>query len=246
MAQTSVGILLFIIVELALCPESASRLLRQNIVDSLELLQKAFTIPFGHHLASTNELSEETMEEVREIVQVKVLALLAEQTELLTEANSEPMLWKPPFSNTKYEAVLDSCFRPLNNNNVLFKLVRWYAYRIKSQKLDTTNTVDIRDANGQSSRTLNDEESTHRRWVNASNQFQRSVDDTFETLQVLFGESFIYADQKQTALYMQMKEAFRIADKDGSGEIDADEVTVMLDVTGYRLHIPLVWLHIIF
>lgn len=39
----------------------------------------------------------------------------------------------------------------------------------------------------------------------------------------------MHADAEQTALFMQMKEAFRLVDKDCSGEIDTDEVAVLLE-----------------
>ncbi|KAJ0393130.1 hypothetical protein ATCC90586_010713 [Pythium insidiosum] len=227
MAQTSVGILLFIVMELALCPESASGLLRENIQKTLHELHKCFETLFGHHLSSTEEMSAEKLEEIRLILQVKVPALLVEQEKLLTEANVEPMLWKPAFSYQKYESVLDSCYRLLNNNNLLFKLVRWFNYRVESKKVDLSNTVDIRDADGGASDS--GEQCTHQKWQAASHKFQKAVGDSFDTLDKLFGDGFLYADPEQTALFMQMKEAFRLADKDCSGEIDAEEVAVMLE-----------------
>ncbi|KAF4323214.1 hypothetical protein BBO99_00002760 [Phytophthora kernoviae] len=230
LAQTSVGLVLFIVVEMAMCPESATSLLRKNIQQTLKLQQKAFEILFGHHLSSSDEMSTETMEEVRDILQVKIPAQLVEQQVLLKEAEAEPQLWRPTFSKQKYEAVLDSSHRLLNNNNLLFKLVRWYNYRVQ-QHLAQTNSVDIRDMGTESARVFdtNGGRTTHSKWQEASNQFLSSVGDTFNTLQILFGESFLYSDPDQTAIFMQMKEAFRVADKDCSGEIDADEVAVMLE-----------------
>ncbi|RQM23455.1 hypothetical protein B5M09_010372 [Aphanomyces astaci] len=67
-------------------------------------------------------------------------------------------------------------------------------------------------------------------WGFSTAQASRAIHDTFDTLHDLFGESFTYADGDQTALFMQMKEAFRLADKDCSGEIDADEVKSMLEM----------------
>ncbi|KAL4147575.1 hypothetical protein PRNP1_011331 [Phytophthora ramorum] len=231
LAQTSVGLVLFIVVEMAMCPESATSLLRKNIQQTLKLQQKAFEILFGHHLSSSGQMSEETIEEVRDILQVQIPAQIVEQRALLKEAEAEPQMWRPAFSKQKYESVLDSMDRLLNNNNLLFKLVRWYNYRVK-QNLAQTNSVDIRDMGTESARVFdtNGGHTTHSRWQEASNQFLSSVGDTFNTLQMLFGESFLYSDPDQTAIFMQMKEAFRVADKDCSGEIDADEVAVMLEM----------------
>ncbi|KAG6582844.1 putative transmembrane protein [Phytophthora cinnamomi] len=230
LAQTSVGLVLIIVLEMAMCPESALSLLRKNIQQTLKLQQKAVEILFGHHLSSSGEMSEETMEEVRDILQVQIPAQLVEQQELLIEAETEPQMWRPAFSKQKYEAVFDSTTRLLNNNNLLFKLVRWYNYRVK-QNLTQTNTVDIRDSDteGASVFNANGSKTTHTKWQEASNHFLSAVDDTFNTLQMLFGESFLYSDPDQTAIFMQMKEAFRLADQDCSGEIDADEVAAMLE-----------------
>ncbi|KAE9351590.1 hypothetical protein PF008_g5868 [Phytophthora fragariae] len=230
LAQTSVGLVLIIVLEMAMCPESATSLLRKNIQQTLKLQQKAFEILFGHHHSSSGEMSEETMEEVRDILQVQIPAQLVEQQSLLKEAETEPQMWRPAFSKQKYEAVFESTNRLLNNNNLLFKLVRWYNYRMK-QNLTQTNAVDIRDMGTESARVFdtNGGKTTHTKWQEASNQFLSAVDDTFNTLQMLFGESFLYSDPDQTAIFMQMKEAFRVADKDCSGEIDADEVAVMLE-----------------
>ncbi|KAG3034660.1 hypothetical protein PC121_g19751 [Phytophthora cactorum] len=230
LAQTSVGLVLFIVLEMAMCPESATSLLRKNIQHTLKLQQKAFGILFGHHLSSSGQMSDETVEEVRDILQVQIPAQLVEQQALLKEAEAEPQMWRPAFSKQKYEAVFHSTTRLLNNNNLLFKLVRWYNYRVK-QNLAQSNSVDIRDMGTESARVFdtNGGRTTHTRWQEASNQFLSAVDDTFNTLQMLFGESFLYSDPDQTAIFMQMKEAFRVADRDCSGEIDADEVAVMLE-----------------
>lgn len=228
LAQTSVGIILFILVELALCPESATSLLRSNIQETLKQLQKSFEVLFGHHLSSSDVIDEETMDELRYILQVKVPALLVEQRKLLQEANAEPMMWRPAFSYQKYEAVLDNSHRLLNNNNLLYKLVRWFNFRVKQHKVNLKNAVDIRDG-GAEKLNENNGDNIYRQWASASHQFQSSVTDAFMTLQMLFSDGFLYSDPEQTAIFMQMKEAFRLADKDCSGEIDADEVSVMLE-----------------
>ncbi|RLN49624.1 hypothetical protein BBJ28_00002643 [Nothophytophthora sp. Chile5] len=231
LAQTSVGIVLFIVVELALCPESATSLLRKNIQQTLKLQLEAFEVLFGHHLTSSGSMDADTMETLREILQVKIPAQHEEQTKLLSEAQTEPLLWRPAFSLQKYEKVLHSSRRLLNNNNLLFKLVRWFSFRVEHHHVQL-NAVDIRDScetSGGFEENGKDIETTHTKWKLATTQFQSSVVDSFSTLQMLFGDSFLYSDPDQTAVFMQMKEAFRMADKDCSGEIDAEEVAVMLE-----------------
>ncbi|KAI9983686.1 hypothetical protein PInf_007753 [Phytophthora infestans] len=101
LAQTSVGLVLFIVLEMAMCPESATSLLRKNIQQTLKLQQKAFGILFGHHLSSSGQMSNETMEEVRDILQVQIPAQLVEQRALLKEAEAEPQMWRLAFSKQK-------------------------------------------------------------------------------------------------------------------------------------------------
>uniref|UniRef100_K3WVI3 EF-hand domain-containing protein n=1 Tax=Globisporangium ultimum (strain ATCC 200006 / CBS 805.95 / DAOM BR144) TaxID=431595 RepID=K3WVI3_GLOUD len=227
LAQTSVGILLFLLVELALLPESATRMLRRNIQDTLAELQKSFDVLFGHHMSSSDVIGEEILADLRDILTVKIPKLLAEQEKLLGEANAEPSLWRPPFSSQKYESVLKLSKRLLSNNNLLFKLVSWFNFRVKQNKVNLKNTVDIRD--GGDDNTYDDGDATcYQKWAAASSQFQTSMMDTFATLNTLFGDGFVYAEPEQTAIFMQIKEAFRLADRDCSGEIDSDEVMMML------------------
>ncbi|KAF1781359.1 EF-Hand 1, calcium-binding site [Phytophthora cactorum] len=210
LAQTSVGIVLFIIVELMIYPKSAMYLLRRNIQKTLKLQLEAFEVLFGHHLTKSSSMDAETMEHLREILQVKIPAKHAEQASLLAEAQAEPLMWRPAFSTQKYEKVLESSRRLLNNNTLLFKL-----YRHSDSLTATIPSVDSK--------------STHAKWQLATGQFQTAVTDSFKTLEMLFSDAFLYSEPDQTAIFMQMKEAFRLADKDCSGEIDADEVADMLE-----------------
>lgn len=227
LAQTSVGIILFLLVELALCPESAGRMLRRNIQDTLTQLQKSFDVLFGHHMSSSDIIDDKMLDELRDILTVKIPKLLAEQEKLLGEANAEPSLWRPAFSSQKYASVLKLSKRLLSNNNLLFKLVSWFNFRVKQNKVNLKNAVDIRDGGDDNSYDDGDKTS-YQKWASASSQFQTSITDTFATLNTLFGDGFVYAEPEQTAIFMQIKEAFRLADRDCSGEIDSDEVMSML------------------
>ncbi|KAL4147610.1 hypothetical protein PRNP1_011364 [Phytophthora ramorum] len=189
LAQTSVGIVLFIVVELLLFPKSATHLLRRNIQKTLKLQLEVFEVLFGHHLTSSSTMDADTTERLREILQVKIPAKHSEQATLLAEAQAEPLMWRPAFS---------------------------------------VQNIDIRDSLT-APRPSTDANTTHAKWQLATGQFQSAVTDSFNTLQMLFGDAFLYSDPDQTAIFMQMKEAFRLADKDCSGEIDADEVADMLE-----------------
>ncbi|KAF0702070.1 hypothetical protein AaE_016146, partial [Aphanomyces astaci] len=263
LAQMSLGIVLFIIVEMAICPQSAMALLRANIQKQMKLYQQCFqvlvqdTLARDGAVATEDDEDEATALEIKAIVKKKLPALLVEQAALLKEAAFEPLLWKPPFSTQKYEAVLDCCQRLLNNTLVLFKLTQWYKHRMDLQhpaspspsaNSNNDQTKDHHHHTSNSSTTANlisdddDDDDVAKPvpvtgiiekkevWGFSTAEVNLAIHDTFDTLHDLFGESFTYADGDQTALFMQMKEAFRLADKDCSGEIDADEVKSMLEM----------------
>ncbi|GAB9473576.1 Transmembrane protein [Globisporangium polare] len=228
LAQTSVGIILFVLVELALCPESAATVLRRKVQDSLKLLEQSFALLFGHHLDSSDVISEEKLVSLREILEKDVPKLLEEQVKLLAEASAEPTMWRAAFSTHKYEHVINSQRRLLNNISLLFKLVEWFNFRVKHNNVNMMDTADIRVDDDDNA--YNDGDTvSYNNWAAATKEFQSSVADTFATLNTLFSNDFIYAEPEQTAVFMQIKEAFRLADKDCSGEIDAAEVHMMLE-----------------
>ncbi|RLO04927.1 hypothetical protein DYB28_000667 [Aphanomyces astaci] len=246
LAQMSLGIVLFIIVEMAICPQSAMALLRANIQKQMKLYQQCFQVLVQDTLArdgavateDEDEDDEATALEIKAIVKKKLPALLVEQAALLKEAAFEPLLWKPPFSTQKYEAVLDCCQRLLNNTLVLFKLTQWYKHRMDlqhpasptSRPPNTPPRSRFPTEMVVTKALVNTTVPENEEWGFSTAQASRAILDTFDTLHDLFGESFTYADGDQTALFMQMKEAFRLADKDCSGEIDADEVKSMLEM----------------
>uniref|UniRef100_K3WVH6 EF-hand domain-containing protein n=1 Tax=Globisporangium ultimum (strain ATCC 200006 / CBS 805.95 / DAOM BR144) TaxID=431595 RepID=K3WVH6_GLOUD len=227
LAQTSVGVILFVLVELALCPESAANLLRHEIQETLGKLQESFDVLFGHHLSSANVISEDDMERLRVMLEVDISKLIVRQEKLLLEADAEPTLWRPTFSAQKYQMVINNSRQLLSNNNLLFKLVRWFQFRVKHHNVNMMDTADIRVDDDDNAYNDGDTKS-YNKWAEATHEFRASVKDAFTTLHTLFGDTFVNAEPDQTALYMQIKEAFRLADKDCSGEIDAGEVRVML------------------
>lgn len=211
-AQTSVGVSLFILVEFSMCPKSATTLLRQNIQQTLTHLQQAFEELVAHHFDSMEIMGQEQQDRIESLLKVKVSALLEQQQRLLIEAKTEPQLWRPSFSFRKYQAVLEISRRLLMTNKLLYKLVKWYQHQdVKTISKEPGNIL------------------TTPEWKVSASRFSKSVKDAFDTLQMLFGDDFLYSEPDQTALFLQMKEAFRLADKDCSGEIDADEVAQLLE-----------------
>ncbi|KAG7397208.1 hypothetical protein PHYBOEH_001147 [Phytophthora boehmeriae] len=66
-------------------------------------------------------------------------------------------------------------------------------------------------------------------WDQSLAVVEAGVDETFDTLVVLFGEEFSASNAEDHAIYLQMKEAFRIADVHRRGVVDATELVVLLD-----------------
>ncbi|OQR90082.1 transmembrane protein [Achlya hypogyna] len=237
LAQMSLGIILFIMVELVFWPQSAIGLLRENVQKHMKLIQTSFSTLFEQNLRSEGAVDADTMEEIRAIVETEAPALLAEQKALLREAAFEPLLWRPPFSQQKYERVLDGCQRLLNNTLILYKLVTWFQFRKANPRLvpgprrlsiEPSALLVRRSIERGSLAELEVNATPKEAWAFSTKELGAAIHDTFDTLHALFGEDFRYADADQTALFMQMKEAFRLADTDCSGEIDADEVKTML------------------
>ncbi|KAG2528291.1 hypothetical protein BBO99_00006201 [Phytophthora kernoviae] len=128
--------------------------------------------------------------------------------------------------NDVHRRVLEISHRLLNNNYLLFKLVRWFHFRVTQNRVKL-NSADIRDESLES--LDNTSADCHEKWQLSCNHFQALVQDSFETMEMVFSDSFQYSDPDEMAVFMQMKEAFRLADKDCSGELNADDVATMLE-----------------
>ncbi|KAE9036829.1 hypothetical protein PR003_g9290 [Phytophthora rubi] len=224
LAQTSMAVVIFISAETFLFPKSAISLLRQSILETFKLHQKTFDALFGHHLSSSVEMDEATMADIRNMLLVQIPSKLEAQRQLLVEAQVEPLLWRPQFSTDKYKRVLEFSHRLLNNNYLLFKLLRWFHFRVMQNRVKL-NPSDIRNDIQENE---GDSVDCHTQWKLSSSHFQSLVRDNFETMEMIFSDTFQYSDPDQTAVFMQMKEAFRLADKDCSGELNADDVATML------------------
>ncbi|KAG6621252.1 putative transmembrane protein [Phytophthora cinnamomi] len=67
------------------------------------------------------------------------------------------------------------------------------------------------------------------RWDRSQNAYESVVVESLESLVTLFSKDFTYKTADDYAIYLQMKEAFRIADKDRSGTVDTSELGVLLE-----------------
>ncbi|KAG1687317.1 hypothetical protein DVH05_005271 [Phytophthora capsici] len=226
LAQTSVAVVIFTSVETFIFPKSAISMLRRSILKTLKLHQKAFEELFGHHLSSSVAMDEDRMDQVRRMLVVEIPNKLEKQRQLLVEAMVEPLLWRPHFSAEKYRRVLEISHGLLNNNYLLFKLLRWFHFRVTQNRVKL-HPGDIRDEIDGTG--MNDDVDSHTKWKLSTSHFQFLIRDNFETMEMIFCDAFCYSDPDQTAVFMQMKEAFRLADKDCSGELNADDVAVMIE-----------------
>ncbi|KAG7397209.1 hypothetical protein PHYBOEH_001148 [Phytophthora boehmeriae] len=66
-------------------------------------------------------------------------------------------------------------------------------------------------------------------WDQSLAAVEAGIEETFDTLATLFGEEFSTSNAEDHAIYLQMKEAFRIADVHRRGVVDASELAVLLE-----------------
>ncbi|KAF1319450.1 hypothetical protein FI667_g13207, partial [Globisporangium splendens] len=255
LTENALGILILLLVELTLQPKSANGLLRENIQDLLKQYRVGFRQIFRHNLASEqlqglnesglvhlHRLTETEIKALRKNLSVTFPQLLAQQTKLLHDASLEPTLWRPEFSVAKYSQVLNACQTIMTHLCILLDLVEWHDKR-QNNGIDTrlhrprTSTLNQEcrdaiiaagndpDAPSRVSLPFN----AHQQWLNSQDAFETSVEDTLETLTQLFSKDFSYVNGEETAIFMQMKEAFRIADVHRRGEVDASELVLFLE-----------------
>ncbi|KDO31428.1 hypothetical protein SPRG_04043 [Saprolegnia parasitica CBS 223.65] len=222
-AQMTLGVLLIVSVELLLWPSSAFILVRKNVQKHLSLVQGAFTILFEHSLKSEGAMDPSTLEKMRVIVQTTLPGLLAEQEVLRKEAMFEPRLWRLAFSQRRYDKVIETCEQLLVHTMILYKVVLWFQHQ---------RPQDVAKRVSTSSSSITEDSvflaSPREAWTFSTEDVGAAIHDTFDTLHVLFGSQFWYADVDQAALFSQMKEAFRGADTDRNGVLDCSDVKGLL------------------
>ncbi|OQR99841.1 transmembrane protein [Thraustotheca clavata] len=197
-----------IIVELAIWPQSAIQLLRQSVQKHLATMQITFGGLFNQKFTYDGKVDLEAHKQIQSIIDVTSPAILSEERSLLREALFEPLLWRPPFSQQKYEQVIDICHRLLKNSLLLYKLVTWFQYRKANSwtALQPHRCSILLSSLGICCSI--ESGATHDDKVFSTTEIGCAIHYTFETLYKLFGEHFRYADADQTALFMQIKEAF--------------------------------------
>ncbi|KAF1319446.1 hypothetical protein FI667_g13203, partial [Globisporangium splendens] len=251
LTENALGILILMLVELILYPQSATTLLRKNIQDVVKQHGEVFRQVFRHHLASeqfqgatshADKLTESELKALRKRVSVTLPLLLVEQAKLLHDASKEPTLWRPEFSVTKYSQVTNVCKTLLTHLRILLDLVEWHEKR-RTNGLDTrlrlprTSTLNaecfaaavaVGDEPEAPSPRAN-ASNPRQQWLASQDEFEASVEDALDTLTELFGKEFCNVSGDETAIFMQMKEAFRIADVHRRGEVNAGELALFLE-----------------
>ena len=195
LVQTSMGVLLFVLVELLFKPQSAITLLRRNIRVTMKHLQCAFEIYYDHHAPSQHEHGSPaqvaSLAEARALLNKHIPALIQSQMELLVEANLEPLLWRPDFSTLKYKQVTELC------QDLLFHLSLWDTIVVWQQRRHEGNTVGLTS------------EEADETWMYNSTKFEYSLHQSFAALQTLFDEAHLLDTPKDTLHFLHMNEVFR-------------------------------------
>ncbi|RLN95547.1 hypothetical protein BBJ28_00005466 [Nothophytophthora sp. Chile5] len=299
LTENSVGIIILMLVEASLKPQSARGLLRDNVQQLLQQYGQVFQRIFAHHIASNSAtapsvgdlptvvesnssstvlpltpMTEDESKSLRHQLAVTLPAILKQQKKLLHDATAEPSLWKAKFSNEQYSQVMGVCWTLLDRLRLLSDLVEWRektrndgfqgGTRLKRRGAGSLNdecTAAFQQQEQQekqqqpaapaSSITPAPEDGVapesrpepplpplnpdappavaKLKWDHSQSAFENVVDESFDTLVTLFGNEFTYRTADDHAIFLQMKEAFRIADKDRNGTVDASELCVLLE-----------------
>ncbi|KAG7397203.1 hypothetical protein PHYBOEH_001142 [Phytophthora boehmeriae] len=67
------------------------------------------------------------------------------------------------------------------------------------------------------------------KWDRSQGAFETVVEETLDALVTIFSKDFTYRSADDYAIFLQMKEAFRIADKNHTGTVDSSELAVLLE-----------------
>ncbi|KAJ0410488.1 hypothetical protein ATCC90586_000658 [Pythium insidiosum] len=251
LTENSLGILILMLTEALIQPQSARKLLRANIKNALQKFQTSVTKVYRHHLtrergSDTNQkdagqdagsdvpqqtsvdelLDAVAIKELHTVLDVDLPRLLADQEKLLQDASSEPDLWRPVFSRDKYSRVLAICRTLLTQLRILSDLVTWYHGRRRSTvsfHLPPTDSVGDGPLDG------HHRDNSLKLWRQAQDTFAAALTETLNTLVSLFDDQVPAKDADDTVIFLQMKEAFRIADVNRRGEVDASELASLLN-----------------
>ncbi|KAG1709520.1 hypothetical protein DVH05_020170 [Phytophthora capsici] len=271
LTENSMAIIILMLVEASLQPQSARALLRSNIQQLLDAYSKVFRQVFTHHITSTDatlfptvKLNEKEARALHKELSVTLPAILKQQKKLVQDANAEPSLWKTKFSNDQYMQVLSVCWTLLDRLRLLSDLVEWRestncdCYQLKRRNAGTLNAECTAAFKEQEEKAQHPETvyytaiapttadmipeaplpplpsnatpaDAKARWNHSQNAYESVVEESFDALVTLFSKDFTYKTADDYAIYLQMKEAFRIADKDRSGTVDASELVVLLE-----------------
>ncbi|RLN11170.1 hypothetical protein BBJ28_00007139 [Nothophytophthora sp. Chile5] len=150
LTENSVAIIILMLVEASLQPQSARGLLRDNVQQLLQQYGQVFQRIFAHHIASNSatapsvgdlptvvesnssstvlpltSMTEDEAKSLRHQLAVTLPAILKQQKKLLHDATAEPSLWKAKFSNEQYSQVMGVCWTLLDRLRLLSDLVEW-------------------------------------------------------------------------------------------------------------------------
>lgn len=250
LTQNSIGIVILVVIEMLWQPRSAKVLFRNNTEKLLHHYNDVFHQVFRHHLAfdepnnDSRRLVPEEQKALNATLSEKIPALLAEQSALLKDAQTEPTLWWPTFSSEKHTQYLKVCQAILPQLRILADLIEWHEKRrnpgrenrLRASRVSSMHT----ELYAEMFKVQRPEvplvkppvvpkEIVIANWVESQEQFEVCVGETLETLMQLCGEQFLSSSGDDNAIFMQMKEAFRIADVHRRGKVNASELAILLE-----------------
>lgn len=223
LVQTSMGVLIFLVLEFASQPEGARAQLQGGIRTFLTDVKRTYESFQGFYSPVLNPGDTvlrmsiiDTSSQKRSLAKANVAVSSTLPKLLLTikdgifEADLEPDLYRPAFSKDKYVSLHGALKHLRNHMHLWSSISHWQSRRGELEEVGIIANAEPKD-----------------QWVTLTNDLHQAIEDSIDGLIQLFQKEALLYTPDQAVRFLEMKEAFRAADKDGSGSIDSAEIGMM-------------------
>lgn len=173
-----------------------------------EQLSLSFDLLYHHHVPKISGLrsSLEEINQAGRLITFNCFELQENHKALIFEAGLEPDLWRPEFKSSKHDRVLRLLRGVRFNLNLWYSIVNWQKRRGEADKVGLVTT-----RGGDS-------------WHNMPVEYQFAIHEAMESIETLCSSQYASYSSDDANTFLQMKEAFRRADVNGTGSINAAAV----------------------
>ncbi|DBA03077.1 TPA: hypothetical protein N0F65_003324 [Lagenidium giganteum] len=229
--ETINGLFILLATELVIQPRGARSLLKEKTASALEAIGDAYEALFQHHLADQRRhcgdyqrLTKQDLATTRTAIAQHIPAFIQTQKQLLEDATLEPQLWRVQFSRTKFQQTTDICDLLLDELQTIARMVDWEVFAQAPHDLHTSSALVFRPWNPVTDVSMLKHQDGY---FNAQDEMKRTVIGTLNTLCTLMGPVVQYLNPDRSAVFMQLKEAFRRCDVECRRELNVEELAKM-------------------